>query len=276
MTNRLKLFDEQWLERARKSTDSDDTSWARDVLATLDTTGGSYLSLLRVWYDRFPLTPKAKQHLRSRLECFLDDQHLGGVNEMAWWEFMRREGLKGKPLSSSSKPLPDFELEPPTDCFVEVSTLNVSKADLAEFGAKKSLALKRAQTETIRRIAGKLTGEKLRQLRHAAEQARPCVLALFDYTTWSGYDTQFFRALGAYLLGTEFGFKSLPSEVSALVYLERKVMDGRIALSCDRSAIYYNPLALHIVPTGTFSSLNQFSSQLVLAEPKFTDHWLWL
>ena len=272
MVKQSPIFNDEWLRRARKN--STKTSWAREVIETLDTTGQIYLSTLRLWFDKFPLNPKQKQNLRSRLESLHRNEHLGAVNELAWSAFMLREGLTVTPLSPSSTPRPDFQLPPPADCFVEVSTLNVSQKDRAKFEAKKSVALDHA--ETIRRVVGKLTDEKQRQLEYAADQTKPGVLALFDYTTWSGFGTLFFRTLGEFLLGRQFGFKSFPPELSAIVYLERKVIDGRIALSRDRSAVYYNPLALHTLPAGTFSSLNQSWSQLVFAEPRSTEHWLWL
>ena len=102
------------------------------------------------------------------------------------------------------------------------------------------------------------------------------MLALFDYTDWSGFSTQFFRALGDSLLGTQFAFRNLPSELSAIVYLQRQVLDGRVALSRQRSAVYYNPLALHPLGQGAFPSLTEFSWQVVSVESKSVEPWLWL
>jgi hypothetical protein len=231
-------------------------SWAAAVIETLETTGRIYLSTLRLWFERFPLTLKQKHQLRTRLESLRDDEHLGGVNELAWWAFIVREGCTAAPLPPAAEPRPDFELESPTGCFVEVSTLNVSQKDKAHFEVGKGVALDHA--ETIRRVVGKLTDEKQRQLKYASDHTKPGVLALFDYTPWSGFGTLFYRKLGVFLLGKQLGFRSLPSELSAIVYLERKVQDGRMALSRNRSGVYYNPLALHPLPHGAFPSLNQF------------------
>jgi len=273
MANRRQIFNDQWLKRAQAQRGS--ASWASNVVATRDTTGGIYLCTLRIWFNQFPLTQGQKQQLRSRLESFRDDEHLGGVNELAWWAFMLREGVTGNPLPASSAPRPDFQLQPPADCFVEVSTLNVSDRDKKKFEREEAVALDHA--ETIRRVVGKLTAEKQRQLLYAANHKKPCVLALFDYTTWSGFGTVFFKTLGEFLLGRHLGFKTFPPELSAIVYLERKVLpDGRIALSRHRSAAYYNPLTLHPLQSGTFSSLIQFWSQLVSTEPRSTDHWIYL
>jgi hypothetical protein len=273
MANRRQIFDDQWLKRARAESGS--ASWGGKALATLDTTGGIYLCTLRMWFDQFPLTQGQKRQLRSRLESFRDDEHLGGVNELAWWAFMRREGVTGNPLPASSAPRPDFELQPPADCFVEVSTLNVSDKDKKKFEHEESVALDHA--ETIRRVVGKLTAEKQRQMMYAADRKKPFVLALFDYTTWSGFGTLFFRTLGEFLLGRQIGFKTFPPELAAIVYLERKVLpDGRIALSRHRSAVYYNPLTPHPLPVSTFPSFNQFWLQLVSTEPRSTDYWIYL
>ena len=267
------VFGDDWLKRARAATTGD--SWIAHVIETFDTTGQIYLSTLRLWFTRFPLKPKQKHGLRSRLESFKNDDHLGGVNELAWWAFMLREGLIVTPLPTTTSPRPDFELQQPTECFVEVSTLNVSEKDKKNFETEEDSGVL-DHADTIRRVIGKLTAEKQQQMKYAADHQRPGVLVIFDYTTWSGFGTLFFRTLGEFLLGKQFGFKTFPPEVSAIVYLERKVLEGRIALSRHHSAIYYNPLALYSLAPGTFPSLNQFWSQLGFTESKSPEHWLWL
>lgn len=266
------IFSDEWLRTAR--TKNTNGSWAAAAIEMLETTGGIYLSTLRVWFERFPLTLKQKHQLRTRLESLRDHEHVGGVNELAWWAFIVREGFTAVPLRPTTAPRPDFELRSPTGCFVEVSTLNVSQGDKARLEASKGVTLDHA--ETIRRVIGKLTDEKKRQLKYAADQDRPSVLALFDYTTWSGLGTLFYRTLGDFLLGKQLGFKALPSELSAIVYLERRVLDGRIAISRDRSGVYYNPLAIYPLPPGTFPSLNQFWLQLASTDSIVKDHWVWL
>lgn len=267
----LTLFDDNWIANARTSGIA---SWANQVIETLDTSGKIYLCILRLWFDRFPLTLKEKGKFLIRLQSLRDDEHLGSVNELAWWVFMQREGLTATPLPVADTPRPDFQLGFPADCFVEVSTLNVSQKDNSMFVAGGSVTLD--NTETIRRVVGKLSDEKLGQLKYAADQEKPGVLTLFDYTEWSAFGTQFYRTLGDFLLGPQSGFKCLPPELSAIIYLERKVLDGRIALSRRRSAVYYNPLAQHPLALGVFPSLNQFWSQLVHTEPSSTEDWVWL
>jgi hypothetical protein len=274
MVKKLIVFDESWHTdaRAKKSLAP---SWAHEVMEALATTGGVYLGTLRLWFDRFPLNSNKQKHaLKTRLEGFNNEDHLGAVNELAWWVFMQRIGLQSLPVPTSSAPRPDFQVKTSVDFFVEVSTLNISKSDKSKFETGEAVALD--HSETLRRILGKVTDEKQRQMSYAADQKQPCVLVLFDYTIWSAFATQFFRFLADFLLGKEKGFQELPDALSALVYVERKVIDGRIAVSRDRSAIYYNPNAKYLLDMGTFAALNQFWCQVVAVEPKSADHWIWL
>lgn len=261
------LFNEDWLRHTRQNAAN---SWANEVIDTINTTGQIYLSTLRLWFETFPLNDTQKQHLYTRLASHQNSDHLGAVNELAWWRFMLCMGIVGSPLPTATTPRPDFKLESPADCFVEVSTLNVSERDEAAFKEGKSVALN--HFETIRRILGKLTDEKQQQLLYAASQEKAAVLALFDYTEWSAFGTQLYLVLGEHLLGTQFGYKHLPQDLSAIVLLERHVIDGRIALSCNRSAVYYNPLATYLLPPDTFFPLRQFQCQLAIAEPRPIEH----
>jgi hypothetical protein len=273
MARKRTIFDEGWLTRARLR--RADVSWADEVMATVETNGGIYLESLRLWFNRFRLTSKQKQALATRLESLDKKDHLGAVNELAWWAFMQHEGMNAAPVPTSATPRPDFQIIAPAECFVEVSTLNVSDRDKSKFAAGGSVELNHSQT--LRRILSKVTNEKRRQLSYAAGRKQPSVLVLFDYTTWSKFGTQFFRFLGNFLLGKQLGFHTVPSELSALVYVERKVHpDGRIAISRDRSAAYYNPSAKYPLPVGTFASVNEFWCQMVTTEPKSADHWVWL
>jgi len=227
-----------------------------------------------LWFGRFPLSPKQKEALSTRIESFGNEDHLGAVNELAWWVFMQRGQLEATPIPASKTPTPDFQVVVPSEFFVEVSTLNVSERDKSKFETGESVELDHA--ETLRRVLGKLTSEKQRQLSYAADHKRPRVLVLFDYTIWSAFGTQFYRFLADFLLGKQRGFQSLPAELSALIYIERKVFDGRIALSCHRSAAYYNPYAKYVLPLGTFALLNQFRCQMVMTESNLADSWVWL
>lgn len=268
------VFDERWVARARKCTEH---SWAYEVMKDIGTTGGIYLESLRLWFDKFPLSKKQKKSLKVRLESCRNEDHLGAVNELTWWEFMQQTDMTVMPIPTSRTHRPDFQVKAPTNFFVEISTLNVSDKDKAEFESGGAVALD--HSETVRRILCKMTEQKRSQISYAAEQNKPCVLVLFDYTTWSAFGTQFFRFLADFLLGEEPEFRVLPDELSALVYVERKVSYGRIGISLDRSAIYYNPNAKHSLQEVLFPALNQFRHKMITSEPKRPEsenHWFWL
>ncbi len=273
MRQKLRVFDDSWLAQARVKKPED--SWVDDLMTTIDNGGNIYLSTLRTWFDRFPISSnKQKRGLKARLESFKNEDHLGAVNELSWYEFMQQTGSKAAPLAVSKTPRPDFKVENPTELFCEVSTLNVSDDEKKKFEDGEAVELN--HRETLRRILLKVMTEKQHQISYAANQKRPCLLVLFDYTTWSAFGTQFFRFLADFLLGQKLGFADLPAEVSALGYVERKVMGGRIALGRDRSAIYHNPNAKYPLPLGAFATLNQFTWQMVEVKSKTMDHWIWL
>jgi hypothetical protein len=130
--------------------------------------------------------------------------------------------------------------------------------------------------ETCRRFVGKATDEKQRQMAYAAGQHQPCVLALFDYTVWSAYETRIVYFMADFLLGEQQGFQKLPRALSALVYVKRKVMNGRMAVCRDLSAIYYNPHADYPLPMGIFADIQQFGEQVGAGAPQTADSWVWL
>jgi hypothetical protein len=249
------LFDKDWLIRARGVTDK--ASWVVDVLADFDNEGESYLTLISSWFDAFPLQPEQKKDLAKRLQSFTDEEHLGAVNELAWWEFMEQAQVRAYPMPTlKKKSTPDFGVCLPSEFFIEVSTLNISRYDKAKFEANESVALD--HSETLRRVLGKLTEEKKNQFIYADNLSKPCLLVLFDYTAWSGLGTKFDWFLADFLLGKRQGFKEFPPELSALAYVERKVIKGRSVLSRHRSAIYYNSNAKNVLPPEVFPSFSQF------------------
>lgn len=267
------IFDSGWLGDARLKYSN--SSWAKAVLEDIETSGQIYLSTLRLWFNRFPATrTDDKEKLRKRLECLDDDQHLGGVNELTWWALMQSAGIGATVVPTAKAPRPDFKLGPPADCFVEVTTLNVSAKDRRNLANGNSITLD--QAETVWRVVGKLTEEKRRQLLFANSQRTPAVLVVFDYTEWSSFGTSLSNTLAEFLLGPRFGFRSLAQELSAIVYLERKVLEGRIALSLERSAVYHNPMASQPLAFGSFPFLKQFSTQVASAEPELGGCWFYL
>lgn len=266
------IFGDQWLSKSRSTDDS--PSWADAVMETLSTSGECYLTTLRRWYCEFPAKEKDKQVLRTRLECFRNHEHLGAVNELAWWAFMQHEGVGVVVVPTAKTSRPDFYLLPPVDCFVEVSTLNISENDRKSL--EEGVPVRLDHAETIWRLVGKLTDEKRKQLAYATSQKRPCVLVIFDYTEWSAFGTSVFASLGKFLFEPEPGFKMLPVDLSAIVYLERKVLDGRIAFSRDRSAVYFNPLASYPLSPGSFLFLKHFRRPCSSSEPESSESWIWL
>lgn len=273
MQNNVTVFDAAWVRRAKTATHK--VSWIIDVLDSLDADGTLYLDSIRIWFNEFPHpSTKDRRALKTRLESFNNSDHLGGVNELSWWEFMRKTQLTAEPVATTNAPRPDFHLIAPTECFLEVSTLNVSDEDREKFERDEGVSLN--HSDTVRRIVLKAANEKKRQIGFAADSRRPCALVLFDYTTWSAFGTQAFRFFDNTLLGKTFEFSRLPVDLSALLHVERKVINGRIAISRDRSAVYYNPNATYPLPVNTFTTIGQFWCQMMENQPHFEDHWIWL
>jgi hypothetical protein len=273
MDNSATVFEAAWLSRAKATADT--ASWVIGVLDTIDGDGLSYLNTVRTWFNGFPHpTLNDRRALKTRLESFSDSDHLGGVNELSWWEFMRKTHLSAEPVATTNAPRPDFVLRAPTECYMEVSTLNVSKTDHETSERDEGVSLN--HSTTLKRILLKAANDKRDQIAFGASLRQPSVLVLFDYTTWSWQGTQMFRFVANALLGQPFEFCKLPVDLSALVYVERKVSGGRIAISRDRSAAYYNPNATYPLPVGTFTDIWQFWCQMTESQPRLEDHWVWL
>ena len=275
ITNMTKntVFDENWIISARSCDDK--SSWVKDVMTDIETTGGLYLSILKVWFDAFPLQTKQKNKLKSDIESFKTEEHLGAVNELALWYFLQREKFQAKPIPAAKGSTPDFCISAPFEFYIEVSTLNVSQQD--KYKIHKNSSIQLDHNEMLRRVLGKLTTEKQKQLAYASERKKPGVLVIFDYTTWSGFGIEFYRYIAKYFFEGKCGFLCLPPELSALVYIERKFLDCRFAISRIRSAAYYNPYAKYPLTMGSFASINQFWSQLVHFEPASAQEaWVYL
>lgn len=269
----MEIFDPEWLATAKEN--SPKGSWVEAVFASLPTSGGMYLSTLRLWFERFPAPSVAERKLlKARLESHTKSDHLGAVNELAWWEFMRQAGIVAEPLKTAATPRPDFRVSKPCEVFVEVSTLNLSDAERK--GIEDGSGVELNHTETMRRLCLKIASEKEPQIAYAATKDRPCALVVFDYTTWSTFGTDIVHVLAESLLGERPMFAQLPRALSALVYVERHVLDGTVALSKNGSAVYYNPVAANRMEKGIFSSIRQFACELREVEPQCRDPWIWL
>jgi hypothetical protein len=273
MGHNLTVFDDDW--RVNASGNALPDSWARDVIATLDQDGGTYLDTLSLWFGRFPLTSQRHRWtLKTRLESLATVDHLGAVNELSWYEFMRHEKMEASPLPPVDLPRPDFKVTAPVDLFVEVSTLNVSGAERRALQSTGGVDLN--HMETLRRLLRKATDEKTAQIEHAASEHLPCLLVLFDYTFWSGLATDYCRFLATALLGEPGAFPQLTVALSAIAYVERKIVAGRIAISLRRSAIYHNPAASHPLAPDILNVLRKFGRTTGEIEPASHEDWLWL
>jgi hypothetical protein len=271
MSQHEQLFNKAWRARAIAGALGD--SWANEVVGALDSDGGRYLATLAEWFTQFP-APSATDcsALRTRLESFTTSDHLGGVNELSWYQFMRQSGFQVDPLSTARTARPDFRLTGPATTFAEVSTLNVSQVERASLRATGGVDLN--HRETVRRLLLKASDEKRDQFDYAATEGLPCLLVLFDYTFWSALATGFHRLLASELLGRNAAFAQVPGALSAIVYVERRVTGGHIVLSRLRSAIYHNPEARHRLDPGAFTMLRQFGHGIGEMTPAIEGDWI--
>jgi len=103
----------------------------------------------------------------------------------------------------------------------------------------------------------------------SANLNKPFCLVLFDYTEFSGYGTEFNCFLRKELFEPGQEFKNLPEELSALVYVERK-----IKFSTQRSAVYCNPFAKNPLPKGAFRFFKRFYSCSSEIESENQSPWI--
>ncbi len=273
MDQAMTVFGDGW--RAHVVDNAPGDSWAHEVMAALDGNGRRYLEILALWFGRFPLASKKQRgELKRRLESLTTSDHLGAVNELSWYQFMRRAGLQASPIPTANAPRPDFKVTAPAEFFVEVSTLNVSEAERERLLTTGGVDIN--HHATLKRLLLKAADEKDAQIAHAASEGRPCLLVLFDYTFWSCLATNRFYFLATGLLGGQLAFAQLPVALSAIAYVERRVLDGRIAISHRRSAIYYNPVADYPLALGSFDLLPQFWRNIGEIQPEAQENWIWL
>ncbi len=266
------MFNQEWIDKATKLTDTN--SWAHEVLDDLKSTGDIYLNTLRMWYKDFPGTEKQKKHLKQRIESFCNEDHRGGVNELSWWKFMQNNKFDVEPVPTAKGARPDFKVKNPTEFFIEVSTLNVSDKEKEQLERNGSIPLNHSQL--LRRILLKSDNDKNKQISFAHQEGCPCCLVLFDYTTWSAFGSNFFRYLGNYPLEQGSCLQNLPKELSALIYVKRNVINGRIGLNLNHSFICYNQNAEYQLTPGTFSDFREYTHQLLEIESPCKKSWIWL
>ncbi len=238
------LFNEEWVKQA--SADRNPASWATRALD--DSTGGQvYLATLEQWFDAYPLKTDDKSQMAGRLRNLKENEaHLGAVNELVWWQLMKRMDWKAEPVPCKKGVYtPDFLVRHPHRLHVEVTTENVSAKDRADV---RPLDHK----ETARRLLNIVCGKK-GQLCAAAAEGQPIALAVFDYTAWSGFGAEVARGIAEYVVCPDRLNATIPAEASAIVFVLSQFDGERFRVSVDQSAVYHNPVATHPLPESVFS-----------------------
>ncbi|GBD98828.1 hypothetical protein BMS3Abin07_00855 [bacterium BMS3Abin07] len=230
------LYNSSWLTTARETVTSD--SWAYDVMEFIPGSGEVYLKTIQTWYEEYP---NISEHLKNQLENLDTASHLGGVNELFWWELMKKFGWKAQPIKVGSERRPDFHITGPSEFFCEVTTLNISKSDRTALECENSVELD--HEATIYRALRKIAEDKKEQIDYGLKKGGASILVLFDYTTWSGLATNFSQIFQQKLFEADNGFSKLPESLSAIVYIEKKIICARFRVSIERSAVFHNPYA---------------------------------
>ncbi len=255
MNKQQELYDDNWHSHVK----SEDlvSSWAKNVLDDIAGDGEVYLSTVREWFFKYPfVNSNQSKHMKKRLKSLATEDHLGAVNELFSYNLARLLGWHLQVLAEK-KSTPDFNVTSPTCFYCEITTLNTSQHDRNLFANGASAPLNH-RIEAAR-ILRKSAEEKIDQLRYGYNLQKPSVLVIFDYSTFSGLGTQRPRALAGALLGSSAGLQGMPRELSALLYLERYVSEGRFRLRLSQSAAYHNPLADFPIEKDVFSWVRQFS-----------------
>ena len=264
MINKNVIFDDGWILEAQNK--SSNNSWARAVMDTFEKAGRTYLETLRKWYNGFPHDAKEKKDLKIKLEDLNDVAHLGGVNELSWFELIKHFNWQIMPVSANVRH-PDFYISHPSDFYCEVSTLNLSGAETSGIGGLINHDL------AANRILRKAIDEKADQLTYAEEKRHPALLAVFDYSSCSGLGTQRYSAIADTLLM----FPDLPSALSAFMYVDKGVNEeGKIIIYGERSAVYHNPCASFSLPFDLFDMFPQFYVELKESKLIHNLHSTWI
>ncbi len=250
----MELFDKDWKAKTRQLSQS----WIHELFQSTEKEREIYFSQLRRWFANVQMTNKPKRKLRQRLQSHLNSEHLGAVNELTWLAFLKKLDFDVDTISETSSSRPDYVIHSPVEFYAEVTTLNVSDKNKSSIENEDVIELDHA--ETTRRLLGKVTDEKLEQLKYAFINNKPCVLVIYDYGWWSGFGTYYHLALKDHLFGERGYFEKLPNELSAIVYMMREVSDGAITVMLDKSAVYHHPDPLISLPKNTINQLQQFGS----------------
>ena len=259
MKSIAEVFDSSWRDRAMHIKDK--KAWFQELSPNISTENEIVLLTIRLWIESLPLTEDQRIDFKRRLESFDNAEHWGAVAELAWCRLLIRQQIKAKlidTVKSKSNSRPDFEIILPTQFHAEVTTLNPSQKDEAAFSIGCGVDLD--HTETIRRLVGKLTDEKLKQLQYSCSNGKPAVLVIFDSTISTGVGSHFASSLQEWLYdGKSKQNNILPTELSAIVYVVKTMFEGRMAILDSRSAVFHNPGAKIMLPSESLSFLCQHS-----------------
>ena len=244
------LFDDGWAKSVKNS----ESSWVSDVLEDINGSGGIYLKYISKWFAELPGSNKQNNHLKASLKSTDNPDHLGAVNELSWWKFLTSRGFKLVPIPAGKSNTPDFVLKfEDYSVIFEVTTLNPSKD-------KHRSEINYSQEKSLNRIIAKAFQEKIGQFKYGHQREFPSVLVLFNYDEWSGLGTQFYRLMNSNKLFTD----TLP-ELSAIIYVERFVIDGKPQLKRDSIVIVDNPNA-------HFPFMEEVKKQIISASGN--DNWI--
>ena len=145
---------------------------------------------------------------------------------------MTSRGFKLEPIPTGKSNKPDFILKfEDYSVIFEVTTLNPSKDE-------RCSEINYSQKKSLIRIIAKAFEEKKGQFQYGYLKKMPSVLVLFNYDEWTGFGTQFQR-----LMDDSKVFANMIFELSAIIYVERFVIDGKPHLKKDSIVIIDNPNA---------------------------------
>lgn len=228
------LFDDAW--RCAACTAAPRDSWVAEGASSKDLT--TYLDTIRCWFQQLPLTGEDRKHLRNRLESFSIENHIGAVNELSWWRMMKIAGIEIEAIPRSLESTPDFKMGSPADCYVEITTLNISKREKCIAASEDEGVMELDVDEDIRRFLRKSISEKLKQVKYGFLRHKPSLLVIFDYSYFSGFGHQLHRKVD-----TALSACSLPCELSAIAYVHKFVRCGRITINCNNLRMFLNKSA---------------------------------
>lgn len=227
------LFGDEWVASVKNA----ENSWISDALENINGFGDVYLKCLSNWFFELPGTNKKKKHLKVSLKSTNNSDHLGAANELSWWKFWASRDFIIEPISTSKSNTPDFILKfQDLRVIFEVTTINPSNN-------KRCREINYSHKNSLKRIISKAYKDKEGQFQYGYEREIPSVLVLFNYDEWGGFGTQFHRFMNDSNL-----FGDILLELSAMIYVERFVIDGKPKFKKDSIVIVDNPNARYSFP----------------------------